>query len=71
MDYLGDGKVILLRNAEIIKNLKFGELFEIPEIESDYSGDSEIPDEIDIVSYYEKHTETNPEDNKEEIYKTI
>ncbi|MHA1756931.1 MAG: OB-fold nucleic acid binding domain-containing protein [Promethearchaeota archaeon] len=67
-----DPNLKLLRDAEVIKRLKFGELFEIPE---DLGGDTiidEIPATIDVDSLFESD-ESDSEDNsiKERIYQII
>lgn len=59
---------ILLRNAEIIKRIKGGEIEDIPEsIESEF-GASDMNDEIDIDDLFEDDDFLEEEDVKEVIY---
>lgn len=62
---------ILLRNADIIKRIKGGEIEDIPEaIESEF-GASDMTDEIDIDDLFEDDDFLEEEDVKEVIYVLI
>ena len=66
-----DPNFILLRNAEIIKKIKDGDLKEIPEdmIQDDLI--DEIPDEIDLNDLYEDDEDSKKENLKNQIFNLI
>jgi hypothetical protein len=60
----------LLLDAEIIKRIKFGDIYEIPEYESEQI--DEIPDEFDIESMFDEEESYEEEDeNKIRIIEII
>ncbi|TFG19897.1 MAG: hypothetical protein EU533_06420 [Promethearchaeota archaeon] len=63
-----DPNLILLRNAEIIKRLKFGELHEIPEIQKDLDNIDEISEEINYDSLFENDDEAQQDIVKKRIH---
>jgi hypothetical protein len=63
--------LILLRNAEIIKEIKFGELKQIPAVvKEDFEIDFDS-DEIDINELFESEIPSKSEEVKEKIYSII
>ena len=62
---------ILLRNAEIIKKIKSGEIQKIPEENENAFGIDEISSEIDVNGLFENKETFQINDTKEEIYKII
>jgi RPA family protein len=68
-----DPNFILLRNAEILKRIKAGDIQVIPEIEKE-SEDfliDEISDEIDIKDIFEENNARESDDPKEKVYSLI
>jgi len=63
---------ILLRNAEIIKKIKNGEIFDIPEIENLEKEIEDLSSELDVNDLFEtKSTLIESDDLKERIYLII
>jgi len=71
MNKIKDPNFILLRNAEIIKKIKKGDLKEIPEniLQDDLI--DEIPDEIDLNDLYEDGEEPKQKNIKDQIFSLI
>jgi RPA family protein len=61
--------LILLRNAEIINRIKFGEIEEIPVLHNGGNDIEEFSDEIDVTTIFESEDHTTKHDEiKEKIY---
>ncbi len=63
--------LILLRDAEIIKKIKAGEIQEIPDISVDGSIINERTSEIDIMDQFEENRDLSVEDDKERLFLEI
>ena len=61
----------LLRDAEIIKKIKSGNLKEIPVLNNDGTSLDEIPDEFDINDLFEEKEKVEINDTKEKLYSLI
>ncbi|MFX1275169.1 MAG: hypothetical protein ACFFBP_09735 [Promethearchaeota archaeon] len=66
-----DPNLLLLRNAEIIKKIKTGDIKEIPEDENTIDLIDVIPDEIDLNNLYEEEAGSKTDDIKEKIFTLI
>ncbi|MFX0022852.1 MAG: OB-fold nucleic acid binding domain-containing protein [Candidatus Hermodarchaeota archaeon] len=69
MRIVEEPNLVLLRNAEIIKKIKSGEIQEVPEIVDDLD---EFSDEIDVTTLFENETDFSEQnETKERIYALI
>jgi len=59
---------MLLRDAEIIKKIKHGNIQEIPELSNGGTPIDEIPDEYDINKLFEEKEKVEIDDTKEKLY---
>ena len=66
-----DPNALLLRNAEIIKKIKSGDIQEIPVLSEGGTSIDEIPDEFDIDELFEEKEKVDINDTKELIYSII
>jgi len=66
-----DPNFLLLRDAEIIKKIKMGDLKDIPEDMIPNDLIDEIPDEIDLNDLYEDEEDSITDDIKDQIFKLI
>lgn len=62
---------MLLRDAEIIKNLKTEEIFEIPKISEDNFDLEDVSEKIDVDSLFEDNDDKDIHDIKEDVYLKI
>ena len=69
---IDDPNFILLRNGEILKKIKNGEIYDIPEIEKTVNDIEDLSSDIDVNKLFEsKPTLNDSDDLKERIYLII
>jgi len=72
MRKVDEPNLILLRNAEIINKIKYGEIQEIPEIINLGKSSEDFSDEIDVRTLFEKDGEVSEHDEiKEKVYLVV
>lgn len=71
INIIKDPNFILLRDAEIIKKIKAGEIQEIPEFPDKEFEIDEISTEIDVNSLFDEENSLEIDDLKEEVYSVI